>query len=432
MKEPNSFLERLDSYISSVWSSEYLYAEMVIICCCLLGAYIFSLISIKYIHQVSNRVTGFLKVISNIFLSFEKVIFPLTLVFSLNLLKAIYFEANIQLLLINTTISIVTLWLFYTLIDSFFSNSTIRKIILCVGLPILIFHLTGALGDIIDVLDATAIAIGDIRVSLYSISKIIIFGTLLFWLGRLSNSTGKKFIKKQVGLDLRTQEILSKLFEIAVFCLFFILLLQVMGINLTALAVFGGAIAVGLGFGLQSIASNFISGIIILLDRSVSLNDYIEMEDGKSGRVTEMTLRATTLETYDGKDIVVPNEKFISSAFVNWTHKDPKQRYRIDFSVAYSTDVRQLVELLKSVVSDHPQVLSGDTFTEEEQPDCEIDSFGDSGINMFVEFWIEGIDDGKNRVGGDLLLSILETIRENGFEIPFPQREVRIIKPTKK
>lgn len=275
---------------------------------------------------------------------------------------------------------------------------------------------------------SAAIEAGNIRVSLYDVIKIGIFGSVLFWLGRLSNKTGKQIIRNQEGLDFRTKEVCSKIFEIAVFFIFCLLLLQVMGINLTALAVFGGAIAVGLGFGLQSIASNFVSGIIILLDRSVSLNDYIEMEDGKIGRVTEMTLRATTLETYDGKDVVVPNEKFITSSFINWTHKDNKQRYRVDFSVAYSTDVRKLVEIIKSVVAEHPQVLSGEDIPFEEQPDCEIAGFGDSGINMFIEFWMEGIDDGKNRVGGDLLLSILEAIRENGFEIPFPQREVRIIK----
>lgn len=200
-----------------------------------------------------------------------------------------------------------------------------------------------------------------------------------------------------------------------------------MGINLTALAVFGGAIGVGLGFGLQAIASNFISGIIIIMDKSVSVGDHIEMEDGKSGLVTQLSLRSTTVETYDGKDIVIPNEKFITSVFTNWTHKNNKQRYSVGFSVAYNTDVRSVIVLIKEAVAIHPQVLSGEECTLEEQPDCEIDSFGDNGINMHVEFWMEGIDDGKNRVGSDLFLIILETLQKNSIEIPFPQRDVRII-----
>jgi small-conductance mechanosensitive channel len=135
------------------------------------------------------------------------------------------------------------------------------------------------------------------------------------------------------------------------------------------------------------------------------------------------------LETFDGKDIVVPNEKFVSSLFTNWTHKNEKQRYRVDFSVSYKTNVRTLVELVKEAVASHPQVLSGPELPFEERPDCEIDSFGDNGINMFVEFWMIGVDDGKNRVGGDLLLIILETLQQNGIEIPFPQRDVRIYPP---
>jgi small-conductance mechanosensitive channel len=127
---------------------------------------------------------------------------------------------------------------------------------------------------------------------------------------------------------------------------------------------------------------------------------------------------------------MVPNEKFIVESFVNWTHKDKRQRYRVDFSVAYDSDIHKLVDIIREVVASHPQVISGDEVPIEERPDCEIDSFGDSGINMFVEFWMSGIDDGKNRVGGDLLLMILDALRENDFEIPFPQREVRVLNPS--
>lgn len=315
-----------------------------------------------------------------------------------------------------------------------FVNITIRSKVVAawfrwVGTPLLFLHLVGALDDIVAVLDSVAVQVGNIRVSSYGVMRLVVFGSLLFWLGRVSSATGQTIIRRQESLDMRTREVLAKLFEIGLTVVVVLLLLQVMGINLTALAVFGGAVGVGLGFGLQSIASNFISGIIILLDRSVTVGDYVELEDGRTGIVTQLNMRSTTLETYDGKDIVVPNEKFITSSFTNWTHKNNKQRYRVDFSVAYKTDVRSMVELVKAAVAEHPQVLSGEKVPFEERPDCEIDSFGDSGINMFVEFWMEGIDDGRNRVGGDLLLIILETLQQNGIEIPFPQREVRILDP---
>jgi small-conductance mechanosensitive channel len=295
------------------------------------------------------------------------------------------------------------------------------------GLPLLGLHFVGLLDDLIAILESIALTVGTIHVSLYGLIRVTIFGSLLFWLGRVSNSTGQDMIRRQQQLDLRTREVAAKLLQVSIAGVVFVLLLQVMGVNLTALAVFGGAVGVGLGFGLQAIASNFISGIIILLDGSVSVDDYIQLEDGRTGIVRELNMRSTTLETFDGKDVMVPNEKFIVESFTNWTHKNKKQRYRVDFPVAYHSDIRALVEIIKQVVARHPQVISGDDVPLEERPDCEIDSFGDSGINMFVEFWMEGIDDGKNRVGGDLLLMILETLQEHGFEIPFPQREVRVL-----
>ncbi|MCH9798561.1 MAG: mechanosensitive ion channel [Betaproteobacteria bacterium] len=298
-----------------------------------------------------------------------------------------------------------------------------------IGMPVIFFHFVGILGDVIKVLDAMAIQMGDIRLSVYGFLRLFIFGSLLFWLGRLSNRTGQNLIRNQESLDVKSKELFAKLYEIVLIFVVILLLLKLMGINLTALAVFGGAVGVGLGFGLQAIASNFISGVIIILDKSITVGDHVELEDGKSGLVTQLNMRSTTLETFDGKDIVVPNEKFITGSFTNWTHKNKQQRYRVDFSVGYKTDVRSMVELIKAAVATHPQVLSGEEYPIEERPDCEIDSFGDNGINMFVEFWMEGIDDGKNRVGGDLYLIILETLQQNNIEIPFPQRDVRIINP---
>ncbi|MFL0799490.1 MAG: mechanosensitive ion channel [Agarilytica sp.] len=365
--------------------------------------------------------------ISSLIYRCGKLLFP---VFAIMLLR-ISLEFSQYVLedgwVMRTALSIAILLLFYSFINLIITNPIAAKVFRYVGMPILLAHEVGILDDIIRVLEAISLDIGSIKLSAYGLIRTAIFGSLLFWFGRVSNSTGKTIIRKQESIDFRTREIFAKLLEIAIFFIVILLTLQLMGINLTALAVLGGAVGVGIGLGLQAIASNFISGIIIIMDRSISVGDYITMEDGQSGLVTELNMRSTTLETYDGKDIVVPNEKFITSSFTNWTHKNKKQRYRVDFSVAYKTDVRALVEFIKEAVAEHPQVLSGESYPIEERPDCEIDSFGDSGINMFVEFWIEGIDDGQNRVGGDLLLIILETLQHNGIEIPYPQRDVRVV-----
>ena len=331
--------------------------------------------------------------------------------------------------LIETALSIAVLLFFNSLIRVFVLQPFAATLFRWIGLPILLLNMLNVLPTVIESLEEISLTVGNVSVSAYGVVRVIIFGGFLFWLGRESNNFGKAIIKKQATLDTPTKEVFSKLFEVTLFCVILLLLLNVMGVNLTTLAVFGGAVGVGLGLGLQSIASNFISGIIILLDRSLTAGDFVELDDGQKGFVREFKMRYTVLETYDGKDILVPNEKFVSSLIVNWTHKDPKQRFRVDFSVPYSTDVRAMVEFIKLAVGEHPQVINGPDVPFEERPDCEIDSFGDSGINMFVEFWMIGVDDGKNRVGGDLMLIILETLKENGIEIPFPQREIKILNP---
>ncbi|WP_242521628.1 mechanosensitive ion channel family protein [Motiliproteus sp. SC1-56] len=318
-------------------------------------------------------------------------------------------------------------FMLYTLLGQLIRHRLARSAVRWVAIPVAVLHIFGWLDDVTAYLDSLALEVGNIKLSAYGVVRVLIFGSLLFWLGRVSSSAGQRLIRSQEDLDLGTREVFAKLFQVVLFVVVFILLLQLLGINLTALAVFGGALGVGLGFGLQSIASNFISGVILLLERSLTVGDFIELEDGRAGTIRELNMRSTTLETFDGKDIMVPNETFVTTAFTNWTHKNKKQRYSLEFQVAYKTDLELLFGLVRDVVASHPSVLSGEAASPEERPDAEIASFGDSGVNILVEFWMEGIDDGRNRVGADLLLMIWYALKEHDIEIPFPQREIKVV-----
>jgi small-conductance mechanosensitive channel len=296
-----------------------------------------------------------------------------------------------------------------------------------VAMPLLALALLGLLGPVNAALESMSVNLGNLRLSVATLLRSLIFGGLLFWLGWVSNSAGQNVIRRQEALDVRAREVIAKLYQIGLMVVVALLFLQIMGISLTALAVFGGAVGVGIGFGLQTIASNYISGLIILFDRSLAVGDYIETEGGLAGHVRSLNMRYTTLESFDGKMVLVPNEKFVGEPFNNWSHKDQKQRYAVNFSLPYDTDIRSVCDVVRKAVATHPQVIGGEGIPLEELPDCEIESFADSGVNMLVEFWIEGIDDGANRVGADLMLLIFETLREHGVFMPFPQREVRIL-----
>ncbi|MDX1594798.1 MAG: mechanosensitive ion channel [Gammaproteobacteria bacterium] len=356
----------------------------------------------------------------------RELIFPLLLIFLLALAvdaSRVLFE---QGWLVQVSLGIAVVFMIYSLITHFVTNTLLRRVMVWLAIPAALLHIFGWLDEVTGYLDSIAIEVGNIKLSAYGVLRVAIFGSLLFWLGRVSRSAGQRIIRSQEDLDVGTREVFAKLFEVVLVVVLFILLLQVMGINLTALAVFGGAVGVGLGFGLQAIASNFISGIILLLDRSLTVGDFIELEDGRAGMIRELNMRSATLETFDGKDIMVPNEHFITTTFVNWTHKNSKQRYALNFQVAYKTDLEKLFEIVRRVVASHPKVISGDDVPIEERPDAEIQAFGESGIDILVEFWMEGIDDGQNRVGADLLFMIWAALREHGIEIPFPQREISI------
>ncbi len=331
--------------------------------------------------------------------------------------------------LVQMAQSVAMVVLLYRVIANFVENPLVASLFRWLVIPVETLRGFGLLDEVSAWLDAIALVdIGSIRISLLALGRTLVAGGVLFRLGSLLNAFGKEAIRNLHTLGVGTRELVIKLFQIGLYAGIFLLLLGAMGINLTALAVFGGALGIGLGFGLQKIAANFISGIIILFDRSITPGDYIGFDDGRAGTLRELNMRSATLETFDGKDIIVPNEQFITLSFVNWTHNNKKQRYSLEFSVAYKTDLRVVLQLVKEVVTQHPKVLSGPELPIEERPDAEISSFGDSGVNILVEFWMLGIDDGENRVRADLLLMIWDVLKENAIEIPFPQRDVRIVR----
>jgi small-conductance mechanosensitive channel len=317
--------------------------------------------------------------------------------------------------LVRLAQSISLVVLLYTAINRFIRHPIINLAARWIAIPIFTLMVLGYFEAVTTWLDSVAFSAGNIRISALALAKAAIFGGILFWLGRTSTTAGQKVIREQQAIDVQTRELVAKFLEIAIFLVVGILLLNILGLDLTALAVFGGALGVGLGFGLQQIASNFISGIILLLERSLKVGDYIELEDGKAGILKEINMRSSALATYDGKDIMVPNEKFITSQFINWTKTDPHQRYEVPFSVTYETDIHRVPPLIVAAVSRHPSVLQAP-----EAPDCELRSFGENGVNFVVEFWVSGIDDGKNKFSSDVHFLIWDALKEAGISMPFP------------
>lgn len=278
----------------------------------------------------------------------------------------------------------------------------------------------GFLDGFIAALDASVVNLGNISFSALALLRGLVAGSVLFWFGQWSNSQSASYIHKQ-EMRPAIRQLTVKAAEFLIFGIAFILLMNIMGISLSSLAILGGAIGVGLGFGLQKIASNFISGVILLIEGQATVGDYVELDGGEAGTIIKMTARATFLETFDGRWIVVPNEDFITTRVVNYSDSGSANRLEAEFSVSYDTDINKVPDIVEAAVATHPGVLS-----KPEKPDCELRGFGDSGIDFAVEFWVEGIDDGKNKYTSDVLFIIWNALKENGIEIPYPHRVVEI------
>ncbi|WP_323783901.1 mechanosensitive ion channel family protein [Thalassovita sp.] len=300
--------------------------------------------------------------------------------------------------------------------DSFFK--LMGKYVL---LPMAGLYALDLLAPVAQKLDETVLPLGNLSFSLLDLVRFVLIGGIVFWLGRWSNDQSASLIRKQDDMRPATRQLAEKAAEIAIFGLAFLVFMNIMGIPLTSLAVLTGAIGVGLGFGLQKIASNFISGVILLLEGQATVGDYVELDGGEAGTIVKMTARAAILETFDGRWIVVPNEDFIITRVVNYSDSGSANRYEAAFSVSYDTDINLVPGIIETAVRKLPFVLS-----EPDTPDCELRGFGDSGVDFAVEFWVEGIDDGQNKYTSEVLFAVWNALKEHDIEIPYPHRVVEL------
>jgi len=326
--------------------------------------------------------------------------------------------------LVKLAQGLAVVFLLYKVIKTFVPNELIQKLATWILIPLALLMTFGYFDDLTAFLKgAELLRMGDTPITLMTVVQLAVFGSVFFKLGGIVNNKGQTAIRSQELLDSSTVEVVSKIFQILLFGLVFILVMGAAKVPMSGLVMIFSALSLGIGLGLQPVAANFVSGMIILFDRSVRVGDFVSLDDGREGFVEAINMRSTTVETTDGKDIMVPNTTFIENSYENWTHKDPRQRYEVYFTVPYDTDIDTLEDIIIPEISAHPSVLQ-----EPEEPDLELREFGPTGINFAVEFWCSGIDDGPNKFTSDLNFAIWRILKKNGIKMPLPQTEIRMLK----
>ena len=275
------------------------------------------------------------------------------------------------------------------------------------------------LNPTIAMLDSIGTTIGGTKVTAYLVLKGGLTAAILLW----AASAGSKILQSRVSnsqnLTPSVQVLISQLGRFTLLFLAVVVALNVVGIDLTALAVFSGAVGVGIGFGLQKIVSNLISGIILLMDRSIKPGDVVELGD-TYGWVASLGARYTSVRTRDGTEHLIPNEEFIINRVVNWSHSDKAIRRKVMVGVHYDTDVPKAMELMLEATRGIKRIVA------DPEPRVLLRNFGDSSVDLETRFWIVDPANGVSNVASEYLLAVWHEFRKHGIEIPYPQRDLHL------
>lgn len=280
-------------------------------------------------------------------------------------------------------------------------------------------HILGWLPAVLAGLDGVALKVGDTRISVLSVIQLVLSVALLWLLALWLSRVIEQRISRSAYVDPGMQVVLIKLSKFALLVLTFLLALNAVGIDLTALAVFGGALGVGLGFGLQRIASNFISGFIVLFDRSIRPGDVISV-DQSFGWVQALHARYVVIKDRDGVERLIPNEMLITNEVINWSYSDRNVRLKIPVSISYDNDPEQALALLEQAARANGRVL------DEPPPGARLMAFGENGIELELRAWIRDPESGMANVRSDINRAIWRLFKEAGIVIPYPQRDLHI------
>lgn len=268
--------------------------------------------------------------------------------------------------------------------------------------------------------EALSFKIGATSISVYLMLKAILTIVVLFWVAHVFSSFFEGRVKKIKNVRSNSKALMVKAVQIVTYFVAIVTGLNVLGIDLTALAVFSGAIGIGLGFGLQKITSNFISGLILLFEKSVEVDDLVELSDGIAGFVKKTNARYTLIETLDSKEIMIPNEDFITSRVVNLTYSHKRGRVDVSLGVSYGSNLEQVKEIMLEAARSHPRCST------DIEPVCYLREFADSSVNFLLFFWVDDVTQGRYGPKSDVMFIIWNKFKEHNIEIPFPQQDVHI------
>jgi small-conductance mechanosensitive channel len=309
-------------------------------------------------------------------------------------------------------------WLVISLVTSVIRNAFIVRLVSVAAWLVTALSILNQLDPVIDALDSVSIVLGGLRLTPLLLIKL---GGLLIaalWVSNLASNFVESRITRSSDLTPSIQVLLVKMIRLGLMIFAVAVAMSAVGIDLSALAIFSGAAGVGIGFGLQKIVANFISGIILLADKSVKPGDLVTIGDS-TGRINEMKTRYISVAAGDGREILIPNEDLVTQKVVNWTYTDKNTLVKVNFGTNYEADPRLVCKLAIDVGAAAPRAIKG------KPPNCILTEFAEIGMKFSLTFWIAD-PDGMDNVKSDVMLALWEVFKREGIRVPYPVREIHI------
>lgn len=325
--------------------------------------------------------------------------------------------------LLGIMASLSTAWLIIAILTRLINNPFVRGVVRYFGWTWVTLSILGIAQDVQALLDSAALDLGGVRLSLWIVLQAVaVIATLMFF-ARFVSTTSAARIKNNKDISPSMQVLAVKFIQVLLYGAAFFIGLKAVGVDLTGLAVLSGAIGVGLGFGLQKVVSNLVSGVIILLDKSIKPGDVISLGE-TFGWINSLGARYVSVVTRDGKEYLIPNEDLITGQVVNWSHSNDFVRLDIYFGTAYGDDPHTVRRIAIEAAQGVERVLGF------KAPVCHIVGFGDSSVDYILRFWISDPTGGLTNIRGNVYLALWDAFQANGVSIPFPQRELRMLENT--
>jgi small-conductance mechanosensitive channel len=319
--------------------------------------------------------------------------------------------------LLGVAASLATAWVVIALVAGLIQNRFVYRLVAVSAWTIAALSILGLLQPTMTALDSIGIFIGGLRVTPLLVIKTTVLLLLTLWAANAASDFLDRRVRATADLTPSIQVLIGKLIRLLLITFAILIVLSTVGIDFSALAFFSGAVGVGLGFGLQKIVSNLVSGIILLADKSIKPGDVITVGDS-FGWVESMGARYTAIVTRDGREFLIPNEDFVTQRVVNWSYSNDEVRIEVEFGVAYASDPHKVIALALEAVKSVKRVLAAPS------PVCHLKAFGESSLDFVLRFWIRDPIDGLTNVRGQVLLALWDILKREGIEIPFPQRDI--------